>query len=89
VRAPLAPALLLMAGCAAAQPVADAGTCDADLAAGFVGKAGDQAEAARKAAGAKTVRVVRPGDVVTMEYRADRLTVRTDAAGRIVRTACG
>ncbi|GIX15104.1 MAG: hypothetical protein KatS3mg118_3063 [Paracoccaceae bacterium] len=34
-------------------------------------------------------RVLRPGDVVTMDYRADRLNVELDRRGRIRRIRCG
>lgn len=57
----------------------------------FVGKAGTTALAAeaRAAAGAATVRWLRPGQVVTMEFRDDRLNIELDAANRVVRARCG
>ena len=39
--------------------------------------------------GARTVRVIRPGDAVTMDYRQDRLNIELDADGKIVRFNCG
>lgn len=35
------------------------------------------------------LRTVRPGDVVTMDYRLDRLTVEIDAQGKILRASIG
>ena len=39
--------------------------------------------------GARTLRVIAPGDAVTMDYRTDRLNIETDAAGRVIRVKCG
>ena len=36
----------------------------------------------------KTVRILRPGMAVTMDYRADRLNIAVDANGRIERVYC-
>lgn len=46
-------------------------------------------EGARRASGAKTIRVVRPGEAVTMDFRPDRLTVTVDEHQVISRIACG
>jgi hypothetical protein len=35
------------------------------------------------------LRTVRPGEAVTMDYRADRLTVEVDAQGKILRASIG
>ncbi|MGK9233764.1 hypothetical protein KXS07_19680 [Inquilinus limosus] len=35
------------------------------------------------------LRVVRPGEAVTMDYRADRLTVEVDGQGKILRASIG
>lgn len=35
------------------------------------------------------LRTVRPGEAVTMDYRADRLTVEVDAQGKIIRASIG
>ncbi len=34
-------------------------------------------------------RIIRPGDVVTQDYRAGRLNIRTDENGQIVSVSCG
>lgn len=44
---------------------------------------------ARARAGAKTSRVIRPGQVVTMEFNAERLSFSVDDAGRVTRVTCG
>ena len=46
------------------------------------------ADALRRS-GARTLRWLRPGDVVTMEYRADRLNIHLDAQNRVSRLVCG
>ncbi|MGO1080236.1 I78 family peptidase inhibitor [Inquilinus sp. CA228] len=35
------------------------------------------------------LRVVRPGEAVTMDFRADRLTVEVDGSGQILRASIG
>ena len=65
-------------------------SCNLSRAEGFIGKRSDAvAEDARAAAGAKSVRVIRPGQAVTQDYRTDRLNLETDDAGIVVRTHCG
>ena len=67
------------------------GTCDAKAAQQYVGQKLDEAlaERARAAAGARGVRVIRPGMAVTADYRAGRLNIELDEAGRITRVHCG
>ena len=67
------------------------GTCDAKAASAYVGQAiSDQVtEQAKAAAGARGVRVIRPGMAVTMDYRAGRLNLELDDSGRIVKASCG
>ena len=71
-------------------PVEPAGddACSASRLQTLVGK---PAAAARDlgAAGAGSVRVLGPDDIVTMEFDGRRLTVRTDRSGTIVSIACG
>ena len=38
---------------------------------------------------AKTVRILRPGMAVTMDYSPERLNIEVDAAERITRVSCG
>lgn len=67
------------------------GTCDAKAASAYVGRAISEqvAEQAKAAAGARGVRIIRPGMAVTMDYRAGRLNLELDEAGRIVKASCG
>ncbi len=44
---------------------------------------------ARTRSGAKTVRVLRPNQVVTMEFNAERLNLVVDQTGRVTRVNCG
>lgn len=65
--------------------------CRAEAAQRFVGQQADRAtvQAAVAASGAKSVRVIEPDMMVTMDYRGDRLNIRVDANGRIVAVTCG
>lgn len=57
----------------------------------FVGREATSAVATelRRASGARTIRWVRPGTMVTMDFREDRLTVRLDDRNRVIRASCG
>jgi hypothetical protein len=44
---------------------------------------------ALRLSGAGIVRWIRPGEMVTMDYRTDRLNLRVDGHGRILRADCG
>jgi hypothetical protein len=44
---------------------------------------------ARSRAGARTSRVLKPDQVVTMEFNAERLSLSVDNAGRVTRVSCG
>lgn len=46
-------------------------------------------EAVTAGEGVATVRVIRPGEPVTMDYRANRLNVELDDGDKIVRIFCG
>ena len=66
-------------------------SCNADAAKDAVGKqATDEVvEQARIAAGANVARALRPDMMITMEYRGDRLNLRTDTDGKVVGVSCG
>ena len=66
-------------------------TCRNQGLARFVGRRATPELAAqmRRASGAKTVRWVRPGSMITMEFRDDRLTVRVSARNRVIAANCG
>jgi hypothetical protein len=74
-----------------AAPPAEANKCDAAAAQDAVGKVADAevVEKARVAAGAAVARTLKPGQVVTMEYRFDRLNLRVDAKNVVEAVTCG
>ncbi|WP_324883845.1 I78 family peptidase inhibitor [Polaromonas sp.] len=65
--------------------------CNAQGAQFAVGKApvASLVEQARQRSGSYMARVLRPGQVVTMEFNAQRLNLDLDAAGVITRVRCG
>jgi hypothetical protein len=65
--------------------------CTAEAANAWVGQAASDevVEQARRAAHADVARVLRPGQVVTMEYREGRLNLDVDERNVIVRVRCG
>ena len=71
------------------QPPAN--RCDAQAAQFLLGQPydADALEQARAAAGADEARVLRPGSVVTKEYKVGRLNVVIDDAQRVLRVHCG
>jgi hypothetical protein len=85
--APLAPP----AGEDAAMDRSDGRICDANQAQALVGRPGTReiAVEAQRLSGAGAVRWLQPGQLVTMEYRADRLNIEVDAQNRIVAIRCG
>ncbi|MCX7285401.1 MAG: I78 family peptidase inhibitor [Novosphingobium sp.] len=85
-----------LAGCAAQAPPEDVpalpqGACKAEPAQSLVGRKADASVAAEllRLTGARTLRWVPPRSAVTMDYRADRLTVGYDDTYTIVRISCG
>ena len=93
----LLPALVVLAGCASQGPATGptgaplGGTCNAQPAQSAIGKSSTAkvVEAARVSAGALMVRILRPGQMITKEFDAERLNLEVDAAGRIVAVRCG
>ena len=78
----------------ASSPAGSAGgysRCDAAAAQFTVGKPASAAllDQAKAKAGAQTARVLGPHDVVTLEYRSDRLNLNTDDSGAVNRVNCG
>lgn len=66
-------------------------SCDATPVQGLVGEAAadELVEQARTDAGADSVRVLRPGQAVTLEFNGARLNVEVDEDNRIVSLRCG
>ncbi|MCE1193291.1 MAG: proteinase inhibitor I78 [Acidovorax sp.] len=93
----------LMAGCAhpvpppagtAPAPAASpppAALCDAGPAQSAVGQMATASvmESARVRSGAQMARVLRPGQIITKEFNAQRLNLEVDANGRILAVRCG
>ncbi|MHC8321256.1 I78 family peptidase inhibitor [Pseudomonas sp. GB2N2] len=91
----------LLAGCSntstesATDPVTTTDTghsrCEAKAAEFTLGKQATPAllEQARTRAGAQNARILKPDDMVTLEYRSDRLNLNTDANLVITRVNCG
>jgi hypothetical protein len=91
-------ATLSLAACTttAAPPMSDpdpsvAAECRAENAQSLVGQSATPAnvELARQRAGARTARVLKPGQMVTMEFIEGRLNIYVDEKNAITRIACG
>lgn len=76
-----------------APAAADAATggCDDSQAQWAIGKVVSEAEVeqARKDSGAKLARLLKPGQVVTMEFNGERLNLDVDDAGKVTAVRCG
>jgi hypothetical protein len=96
IRLALPIAALTLMGCATTGepmpiPPGPATACGSHLVASYVGKTRTDAIAAEVArvSGAKSIRWIKPGMAVTMDYREDRLNVRLDDKGKILSFNCG
>ncbi len=85
--APLAAACTSMAPPAGAAP---ANACSPEALARYTGLPANEATAARmkRETGRTALRWVKPGMMVTMDYREDRLTVYVGSAGKVERASC-
>ena len=65
--------------------------CDAQAAQFLLGQSygPDTLRRALDAAGSDEARMLRPDSIITKEYRAGRLNVVVDTAGRVLRVHCG
>ena len=89
-------AMLAMSACAATPPAGEVPghqgrTCHGAGLAGFVGQPATQQLGADmlRVSGARTIRWVAHGMMVTMEFSPERLTVQLTADGRVERANCG
>ena len=85
----------------AAEPVAEAPapvadddalrTCNAEAVQSLIGQEATEAVVAQATAdsGSASVRVLKPGQPATMDFRQDRLNILTDDSGRIEQLSCG
>lgn len=65
-------------------------TCNAEAAKKLVGKKKPSDARAKRLTGAASVRQIGPGDMVTRDFRQDRVTIETDpATGRVTQASCG
>ena len=66
-------------------------SCDAKAGQWAVGKVADDALVARVKAdtGSDRVRVIKPGMMVTMDYREDRVNLDVDKANKVLTVRCG
>ena len=67
------------------------GRCDPAPAQGLLGRPASPvlAAEAQRLSGARVWRWLRPGQIVTMEFRADRLNLRLDAQDKVESISCG
>lgn len=80
-------ATLALAACVAEEPpLSPNPDCGAAGLQDLIGQPASVLDAMRFS---QPVRVIRPGQAVTMDYFAGRLNIELDAADRIVRLACG
>jgi hypothetical protein len=95
-RAALIAGALALTSCATAEPIPVHGATpgfecrNVDLSR-FVGQPATPEIGSEmlRASGARIVRWVWPNQAVTMDYSAERLTVRLDSAGRVEGASCG
>jgi hypothetical protein len=67
------------------------GSCNERAARSLIGRPADEKLGfeAQRLTGARSVRWIRPGDVVTMEYSPSRLNIHLDEQHRVKRLSCG
>jgi hypothetical protein len=72
-------------------PGSTAGQCDASAVQKLVGERASPVllDQARRESGADLARILRPGDIVTLEHNTHRLTLTTDESLIIQRINCG
>lgn len=81
----------LMACASYPTPMPGPVRCNAGAAQGFVGREARPGVVQRikRRAGARDVRVIRPGQAVTMDFRVDRLNIEVDHRNTIRSARCG
>ena len=85
------PALLTVGACAAANPPAMGGTCRSEALGQFIGRpaSGQLGSDMLRVSGARIIRWVPLGGVVTMDFSPVRVTVQLDGANRVQSANCG
>jgi hypothetical protein len=82
----------ILASCSAdfASTAPRTGPCNAEAARTLVGQAKPADAEAMRLTNSKIVRQIEPGQMVTQDFREDRVTIETDlASGRVVAARCG
>jgi len=91
-------AVVALSGCSNTQEIVKEPTaqavptrCDAKAADFVIGQKASSSllEQARVKAGAQTARILSPHDMITLEYRSDRLNLNADDNAVITRVNCG
>lgn len=94
----IATAVLLLAACKSVTQPSGVDTptqrqehCNSDAVQHFVGRTAtpEVLEQARQLSNAERARILRPDDIVTLEYDPRRLNINTDANMKIERVSCG
>ena len=87
----LVTASALLAACAPTVHNAPAAPrrCQPDAAAKLVGHAAPDDARVTQRTGASTIRRIAPGDMVTQDFRVERITLAIDPAGEVVSAICG
>jgi hypothetical protein len=90
--------LLALAACATPPPPQSGGpasngqsVCDAGAAQWAIGKpaTADTIERVRADSHSRVVRVLHPGQIITMEFSAERVDIRVDGNNAILAVTCG
>jgi len=80
----------LLASCATAgQGEATAPVCRPKAAAMLVGSVAPGDARVKRRTGATLIRRIAPGDMVTQDFRENRITLTIDRAGKVVDSRCG
>lgn len=84
---------LALAGCVPVEPLPGlpGGKCSTEMLGDLVGRSASASliAHARRRSGAVMARALRPGQIVTMEYREGRLNVNVDDRNRVRSFTCG
>lgn len=81
---------LAITGCqTVSEQFTSKGICQANSTETLVGQQGLTTEKILEISKASTARIVRPGQAVTMDYRAERVTVMVDDNQKIIHASCG
>jgi peptidase inhibitor I78 family protein len=88
---PLAACTIATSNATADDPLPAGGTCRSEPLSQFIGQPASQelGERMLKASGARIIRWVPKGGMITMEFSPERLTVQLDGSNRVERANCG